>query len=381
MGANPSSGRAPGGSYRPRTRLWAQRLAFLSVVALVLLVALELLLHFSPEVFGEQRANEIFSRYDTQPGGIYKREKRTRMRFMWPEFATENYWNGYRWRHETDQRGFRNPPGTAANVILLGDSLIYGHGVEEAETVAHFLHSDFRIGAYNMGRQGAALYDEYVYLRTWLPELSPQSIVLFVFLNDFDDLEVYRTADEILTMPEIDQIDYVSVREWNRRLPELLPSRPLRWLRRRPSLRLLLSVAKELRGVAFTAPAWAAESPAVPPFVAPLLDDARRARLKDYYMRILADLAERCRARAIELRVVYLGAGASPEAYEPAQALAVALVGDAAAASGLPFFDSRATFAGCAECFLPRDGHFSAAGHLRLARFVAETVLAGAPAR
>jgi hypothetical protein len=364
VGARPPAGGRP--------RLWVLRLALLSLVTLLLLGALDLLLLLRPEIFGEQRANEIFSRYDTRPGGIYVREKRSKMRFMWPDFTTENYWNGYRWRHATDARGFRNPPGTPADVLLLGDSLIYGHGVEESETVAHFLRTEHAVGAYNMGRQGAALYDEYVLLRTFLPELSPQSVVLFVFLNDFDDLEVYRTAGEIEAMPEIDRLDYPGVREWNRKLPERFPNRLRRWLWRRPSLRLLLSAAKELRTLAFTTPAWAAD----PPFLAPLLDPDRRARLATYYSRILGDLASRCRARGIDLRIVYLGAGADPKAYDAAQGIAVDLVRGAAGESGSPFFDSRETFSDCGECFLPRDGHFTALGHRRLARFVAETVLA-----
>lgn len=374
----PSEPRARAKSH-DRRRTWVLRLTLVAVTVLAVLGLLELLLATRPELFGEQRANAIFSTYDARPGGIYVREKRSRMRFMWPDFATGNYWNGYRWQHATDARGFRNPPGTPTDVLLLGDSLIYGHGVEEVETVAHFLRSEHRVGAYNMGRQGAALYDEYVLLRTFLPELAPKAIVLFVFLNDFDDLEVYRTTEEISAIPELDQLDYAALREWNRELAARLPWAFRRWLWRRPSLRLLLSVAKELPGLSFTAPAFAAESAPDPPFLAPLLDDVRRSRQATYYDRIFADLAARCRARGIELRIVYLGAGADPETYDVAQAAAVALIGEAASASHLGFFDSRPVFAGCSECFLPRDGHFTGAGHRRLARFVAGTVLADAP--
>ncbi len=227
-----------------------------------------------------------------------------------------------------------------------------------------------------MGRQGAALFDEYVYLRTWLPELEPRSVVLFVFLNDFDDLEVYRTTEQISTMPEIDQLDYDAIRQWAEELPGRQPSAARRWLARRPSLRLLRSAAKELRSLALTTPAWAADFPADPPFLAPLKDPDRRARLGTYYTRIFGDLAQRCRSRGIDLSVVYLGGGSDPQSYQPAQELAVDLVRGAAGESGTPFFDSRGTFYGCDECFLPRDGHFTPVGHRRLARFVAETVLA-----
>lgn len=370
---------SPPAAPRPRSRAWAKRLTLLTATALVLLGLLELLLALAPQVFGEQRANAIFSTYDTKPGGIYVREKRSRMRFMWPEFATGNYWNGYRWHHATDGRGFRNPPGTPTEVLLLGDSLVYGHGVEEEATVAHYLRSEHGVGAYNMGRQGAALYDEYVLLRSFLPELAPKAIVLFVFLNDFDDLEVYRTADEITAIPEIDQLDYGALREWNRQLPARMPSALRRWLWRRPSLRLLRSAAQDLGGLMLTTPAWAAESAPGPPFLAPLLDSELRDRLASYYQRIFVDLAARCRARAIDLRIVYLSFGADPGKYGTAQAIAVELVRAAAELSHLPVDDTRELFSGCSDCFLAHDGHYTAAGHRRLARFVAETVLAREP--
>lgn len=354
------------------------RLTISSTTALLLLGALELLLRFDPLLVGERRANYIFSTYDSRPGGIYVREKRSRMHFMWPQFATANYWNGYRWQHATDERGFRNPLGTPTEVLLLGDSMIYGHGVEEAETVTHSLRSEHGVGAYNMGRQGAALYDEYVLLRTFLPEVSPRAIVLFVFLNDFDDLEVDRSAEEIAAIPELDQLDDAALREWIRQLPSRRPTALRCWFWRRPSLRLLLAAAKELPGLLLTTPAFAAEAAADPPFLAPLLDERRRTRLASYYTRILADLAKRCRAREIALRVVYLGAGEDSRRYAAAQESAVELVGEAARASDLRFFDSREIFTGCADCFLPRDGHFSAKGHRLLARFVAGTVLPGA---
>jgi len=41
------------------------------------------------------------------------------------------YYNRYVWTHEADALGFRNRgPIVPADVLLLGDSFIYGHGVE-----------------------------------------------------------------------------------------------------------------------------------------------------------------------------------------------------------------------------------------------------------
>jgi hypothetical protein len=92
--------------------------------------------------------------------------------------------NGLRWRHATDARGFRNPDGVPTQVLLLGDSMIYGHGVEEPATVAGVLRREHAIAAYDMSRQGSCLYDDYVLLRLWLERLRPRQVVLFVFVND-----------------------------------------------------------------------------------------------------------------------------------------------------------------------------------------------------
>src|SRR5215467_7764816 len=46
----------------------------------------------------------------------------------------------YYWHHKTDAMGFRNPADrTQASIVLLGDSMVYGHGVEETSTIRHHL--------------------------------------------------------------------------------------------------------------------------------------------------------------------------------------------------------------------------------------------------
>lgn len=342
--------------------------------ALLALLLLELVLRLFPGLPGERLANYVWSRYGTFPGGIYAREPISQVHFMWPDFATETRWNGRTWHHATDPRGFRNPAGAPHDVLLLGDSLVYGHGVEEEATVTHVLRSELGIGAYNMGRQGACLLDEYVFARTFAEELAPREVVLAVFLNDFDDLGVYRTDAQIEEAPELGY-DYRALRAWAAGLAARRPSALRRWSTTLPSLRLLRGLAKSLGPLTLTTPAWAAEAPDTPPFLIPLHSEERLRLLERYYRRLLGDLAERLDARGARLRLVYLSAGAWRATWAAEQETAVELVRRAAPEAALPLFDTRALFAGCDACFLPHDGHYSAEGHRRLARFLAAEVI------
>lgn len=355
----------------------ARRTALLTLAAVVFgLALLDLVLRLFPSLPGPRLANYVFSRYGVFTGGIYVRDPVSRVHFMWPGYTTETAWNGYRWRHATDARGFRNPEGAPHDLLLLGDSLIYGHGVEETETVAHFLRAEWGLGAYNLGRQGACLLDEYVFLRTWLAELAPRDVVLAVFLNDFHDLTVYRTAEEIAQAPEL-AYDYAAIRHWAGTLAERQPNRVRRWVATLPSIRLLRGIARSALGpISLATPAWAAAEPAAPEFLLPLRSAEQRAIFTTYYRRLLTDLALRARDAGARLHLVYLSAGAERRHWNDEQERAIALLADAAAEAGLPLFDTREDFAGCESCFLPADGHYSPEGHRELAELLATRVLA-----
>lgn len=358
-----------------------RRFAALALSSLLALGLLELALRVAPQFPGGRLANAAWTRYGRFPGGIYAREPRSRVYFMWPRQRVENYWNGYRWRHSTDRLGFRNPEGASHDVLLLGDSLIYGHGVEEEETVAHFLRAEHGVGAYNMGRQGACFYDEYVYLRTFAAELAPRKIVLFVFLNDFDDLEVYRTSDEIARLPETGY-DYPAIRRWAAGLEARRPGALRSFFPSLPSIRLLKGIAKSLAGpVGFATPAWAspptdALPPGAPRYLSPLASDERFAAIRDAYFRLFDDLRSRPGVAGAEIHWVFLDARGESALYPQAGDRAFRLLADLEARFGTAAWDTRSLFEGCDECFLPNDGHYTAAGHRRLARFVAEALRA-----
>jgi hypothetical protein len=175
---------------------------------------LEVALRIAPELLGSRTANQIFSVYHAKPGGIYFHEPVTDLLYMRPDYQTHAWFNGYTWHHATDARGFRNPPGRPVDgALLLGDSLIYGHGVEEEDGVAAQLEKRHGRRVYNLSRQGDSLYPHYVMLRLHLEAFRPETVVLFVFHNDFHDLLAYRGVALLQEAPEITFGDYARIRE------------------------------------------------------------------------------------------------------------------------------------------------------------------------
>src|SRR4030095_14133840 len=158
--AHAVAGEAGGTEVIGRTlrRLAAGALPLLATLALA-----ELVLRTFPAIVPISVGTAIYSVYTTAPGDIYFLDVPTRATFMCPDFHTRAYWNGYVWDHRTDARGFRNPPELHDPALVwLGDSMIYGHGVEERDTAAAQLRSAHGIAAYNAGRQADCLYQEYL---------------------------------------------------------------------------------------------------------------------------------------------------------------------------------------------------------------------------
>lgn len=349
------------------TRKPSRRLLAALASALLGLAALEVSLRVLPLRRASALANDVYTAYGSFPGGIYFTEPRTRMNFMVPGFETENFWNGYSWRHRTDELGFRNPPGPRdRSLLLLGDSLIYGHGVEEEQTVAHLLRTRHGLPAYDMARQGDCLYQQYVLVRLYLDELKPRTVVLFVFLNDFRDLLSYRTAEELERMPET-RLDFAALRG---RVAELGrdPEYPVhRHAYRFRALRLLRGLARSLHGD------WIPRAEAADdPLAAAVLEEDSFGRASRYYRRALADLHRRTAAAGADLRVVLLDVGpvVGPAGERATERLEKLLL-EAGRETGFSFLTTRDVFTGCGGCFLPGDGHLSPRGHGRLARFLA----------
>src|SRR5207245_5469937 len=69
--------------------------------------------------------------------------------------------NGYVWHHQTDALGFRNASlHIPADVVLLGDSLVYGQGVDFEDTLGNRLEERSGLRVVNLGLQGDCAFQE-----------------------------------------------------------------------------------------------------------------------------------------------------------------------------------------------------------------------------
>jgi len=356
------------------TRGRGARLALvMAISAFIGLAFLEATLRLAPGIVSGELANAVLSRYHSGPGGIYFRDADSGMCFMRPDLATSCYWNGHVWQHRSDSMGYRNPVGTSTHgLILAGDSMIYGHGVDEDATVSHLLRSEHGRAAYNIALQGDTLYQEYVRARLALAQFRPEHIVLFVFLNDFDDMAVHRSPEQIATAPELEQLDFAALAG---RVGEPGEDGRLEQIRRLRVWRLF----KGLRTRHRAAPPAARAPDEFHPFVASILDDVTFAPVAGYYRRVLGDLGRRAREQSVDLTVVLLDIGDGVDHFVvpsmiPAQDRVFALLSEIGDENEFRVLSTREVFADCNACFLQNDGHMTREGHRRLAAFVDQEV-------
>ncbi len=382
----PSNGETAAGERAPARRRRAFALLALALSLLFALGLLEGVLRLAPGVLSPRLGNHVYSKYGVFPGGMYFLEPVSRSTFLHTRFETGAYWNGYRWRHRTDELGFRNPEGLEQReILLLGDSLIYGHGVEAEQTAAEILRTELGWPVYNMGRQGDCIYQQYVLSRIYLERLAPRTVVLVVFGNDPHDLLSYRSAEELAERPEFEVFDYEAIAA---SLAELdgtsSPARAgLRYSLRTAAL--YDGISKELQRPS-SQRLWARlmGQPKAPPRVRPkpqkstrtILNDTKFSVVEGYYAQALADLDRRTRAQGTRLAVVFLDVGGilGPKSVKAQRKLATSLK-TIARTHGIPFASTRGLWQDCDECFLPGDGHLTEEGNRRLAEFLAARVL------
>src|SRR5215813_1526925 len=170
----------------------ALRLGLVIASILLVLGVLEVVLRWRPTLLGEAFASGALSRYTVRAGGIYYRDRNLRMNFMIPNFETTMYANGYVWHHQTDALGFRNAPlHVPADVVLLGDSLVYGQGVEFEDTLGNRLEERSGLRVVNLGLQGDCAFQEAYRLTAYIDLFKPRFVVYVFTSNDIEDLYVY----------------------------------------------------------------------------------------------------------------------------------------------------------------------------------------------
>lgn len=169
------------------------------VTILFSLILLEFYFRYFPETLPLAFGNAVASGYNRSITGVYRYNPELKMNLMRPNYERGMFYNGYKWRHKTDSMGFRNPTDReSGEVVLLGDSMIYGHGVNETSTVRRHLENIINRPVINLGRQGDCIHQEYQVLKTFGVQLKPEYVFLFFLVNDISDLVIYFTDEEFV---------------------------------------------------------------------------------------------------------------------------------------------------------------------------------------
>src|SRR5256886_1844638 len=349
----------------------AIRLGLVVGAILVVLGVLEVVLRLRPTLLGDAYANGALSRYTVRAGGIYYRDRNLRMNFMIPNFQTTMYANGYVWRHQTDALGFRNAPlHIPADVVLLGDSLVYGQGVDFDDTLGNRLEQRSGLRVVNLGLQGDCAFQEAYRLTAYIEVFKPRLVVYVSTPNDIEDLYVYLSdaAMEAFIAQPVERIRYPE-----RVPPDVALREREEMIRRRPFWKRVEEQSYVFKMGRFIQYLWRQAGLGAGVEVATAAPSAGRRvdrsqvrvdptslgwRYTDHAVAYMAYLSRRHNAR---LFVVPSTGGRQFE-----------ILREIAQRHGASFVDTTEFLSGPA--FLPNDGHFSPEGARRLAATIARAL-------
>ena len=356
-------------------RTWTLRLALAagSVALTLLLIELLLLARVLPVSYAAGKY--VYGCYEkTQPARhIHGSLRPLKVGIHRPRFTSNCYSAGHSWRHRSDAYGWRNPQTwDSAEVVLLGDSMIYGHGVEENQTLAHFLRESTGVRVVNMGMVGGSPVHYLAYLNNFALPLDPKVVVVFTFGNDLWDIRARRPMSKIMRFVRTGEGREAGVFSRSDLLEGIrYYKHPAAWHDRFALSRLL----------EYHVRAWRAHrqldsddgndtpaAPAAPPRQLPAVPEPPPARVLDemeglptvqYLRRAFLEIAASTQAAGVDLVVGHIGKRTNVD-WMVRRALE-----DAAAAQGVHYFDVPELVG--TGFRLPNDGHLNENGHRTLA--------------
>ncbi|MGH7343049.1 MAG: hypothetical protein ACREKH_21395, partial [Candidatus Rokuibacteriota bacterium] len=356
----------------------AGRIALVLASILVVLGALEVTLRWRPTLLGQAFANGAASKYTLRPGGIYYSDRALGMRFMLPNHRTTMYYNGYVWQHETDALGFRNKPlHVPADVVLLGDSVVYGHGVDFEHTIGHYLERRTGLRVANLGRQADCAFQEAYLLTEYLPVFRPRVVVHVFTANDIEDLYVLlrdeamhaflaQPVERITYPPRTDPATLLAERERDARRRSLRS-----WAKQE------LYVMKMFRWLDYRFRQWRRTAAVT---VAEAASAHSRRYDPDEVNRDPESLGWRYTAHALAyMKHLSDRAGARLVMVPLARDRQLEILRSIAARHAIDLVDTSALYAG--PSFLPNDGHFTPHGARTMADLIAADIARQPPPR
>jgi hypothetical protein len=175
----------------------------------VMVGLLELGLRLFPGVLSGAVANHAYGGYHALPGGIYELDDHLGYALR-PNLTRDLYWNGHWWRHATNQAGYRGPLREQAEALFIGDSMIYGHGLANGDTVPSRFEQQAGMTSVNLGQQGTCLVQMWVRLAEHGEKLRPRYVFVCSHFNDIDEgcdwyepVELQRFVASTVSDPEL----------------------------------------------------------------------------------------------------------------------------------------------------------------------------------
>jgi len=143
-----------------------------ALIAAVLGLAFEAVLHVAPSVLSGHVANVAYTGYHWQRGGIYSLDDHLGP-VMRPGVRRTMYWAGHWWEHDANADGYRGPAVARADAVFLGDSMVYGHGVGPDDTLPARFSARTGVAVANLGQQGTCQIQSWLRLERLGLRLRP----------------------------------------------------------------------------------------------------------------------------------------------------------------------------------------------------------------
>jgi len=171
-------------------------MTLLSIMATTVIASVEAVLWINPQLLRGQLADWAYGRYHHYTGGMYQLDKHSGYRLK-PNTEFTAYWAGYWWKHQTNSKGFRGPEVDQADVVFLGDSMIYGHGVDDDQTVAARFQERTGIRSANLGQQATSALQALRIFETTGIALKPKVVFFCAHMNDIPEAEIWYPRAEL----------------------------------------------------------------------------------------------------------------------------------------------------------------------------------------
>lgn len=192
-------------------RILKSRLTKHLLVLLILHNSVDIGLRLYPKILGQHFVNATKSQFHTGRNGIFVNVTNPpHINRMKANYYSMIYHNGYMWHHQTDQYGFRNDAErVTADVVFLGDSYVYGLGVEASETMPSVFKSLSGLTVKNMGTNGLTALSSAHLLDQYIEEFQPRLVIFVATVSDIIETSEEITNGELATLGPVIRVNEI----------------------------------------------------------------------------------------------------------------------------------------------------------------------------